>query len=274
MIDQYAVMGDPISHSKSPLIHRCFAQQAQQAMEYHALQVSAKEFKTKIAKFFKDGGKGLNITVPLKELAWELVDQRSPLAERAGAVNTISLHQDKLLGANTDGIGLVRDIIQNHKGSLANKKILILGAGGAVRGVLEPVLLQQPESVTIVNRTVEKANNLHGLFADLGEVRACAYNELEHRPFDLIINGTSASLHGQLPPLNHAVIGQNTWCYDMMYSNDKTLFNGWAEAQGAEKILDGLGMLVEQAAEAFYIWRGIRPDTASVIEKIKQGNKP
>lgn len=273
MSDQYAVMGDPIKHSKSPLIHQLFAEANQQAMEYRALQVSAKEFKTKLEKFFKQGGKGLNITVPLKELAWELVDQKSPLAERAGAVNTISLQQDKLLGANTDGIGLVRDIIQNHNGAFENKKILMLGAGGAVRGVLEPVLLQQPESVTIVNRTVEKAYNLQALFADLGEVKACAYNELEHAPFDLIINGTSASLHGQLPPLNNAVIGQSTWCYDMMYSNDKTPFNSWAEGQGAEKILDGLGMLVEQAAEAFYIWRGIRPDTSSVIEQIKQSNK-
>ncbi len=269
MIDQYAVMGDPIAHSKSPLIHQLFAQATQQAMEYHALLVPADKFKERLTEFFQQGGKGLNITVPLKELAWQQVDLKSPLAERAGAVNTISLKANKLLGHNTDGIGLIRDIVQNNQGKLQAKKILILGAGGAVRGVLEPLLLQHPDSVTIANRTVEKAHKLQALFADLGNLRACAYDELEDQAFDFIINGTSASLHGQLPALNDAVVGKKTWCYDMMYSKEKTPFNRWAAQLGAEKTMDGLGMLVEQAAEAFYIWRGIRPNTSPVIQQIK-----
>jgi len=268
MNDQYAVMGDPIAHSKSPLIHQLFAKQTQQALEYRALLVPAKEFKQYLSDFFQKGGKGLNITVPLKELAWQQVDIKNPLAERAGAVNTISLQDGKLLGHNTDGIGLVRDIIQNNNGTLKGKKILVLGAGGAVRGVLEPLLLENPKSLTIANRTVEKAHKLQVLFSSLGEIRACGFSDLGKESFDLIINGTSASLHGALPPLDKEIIGKQTWCYDMMYSKEKTPFNFWAENQGAGKTMDGLGMLVEQAAEAFYIWRGVRPETSSVIQQL------
>ena len=269
MTDQYAVMGNPISHSKSPLIHRLFAEETSQALDYQALKVRSEEFKEKLKEFFQQGGKGLNITLPLKELAWLEVDIKSPLAERAGAVNTISLKDNKLVGHNTDGIGLVRDITQNHKGSFAGKKILVIGAGGAVKGVLEPILLEKPLAVTISNRTVEKANKLQSLFSDLGNIKACGFPDLGDETFDLIINGTSASLNGELPAIAGTVIGTETWCYDMMYGKDATPFNAWAEKREAKKTIDGLGMLVEQAAEAFYIWRGVRPQTKSVLQKLR-----
>lgn len=269
MTDRYAVFGNPISHSKSPAIHQAFAQACQQDMHYEAICAPLDDFKGAVEAFILKGGKGLNVTVPFKEEAWQLAKVRSPRAELAGAINTLYLNDaQQLCGDNTDGIGLVRDICVNHHYSISGKRVLVLGAGGAVRGVLQPILEQSPSEVVIANRTVSKADALVTLFDGLGDVRASAFEALEGE-FDLIINGTAASLQGELPPLPSGLVGGNTWCYDMMYGADITPFNQWAKTQGAAQQLDGLGMLVEQAAEAFSIWRGVRPATDDVIRAIR-----
>jgi shikimate dehydrogenase len=272
-IDHYAVMGNPIAHSKSPLIHAAFAQQTGQVMQYEALLVGtqAGEFAEAVQRFQASGGKGLNITVPFKQAAWALAAQRSQRAERAGAINTLWFDvKGRCLGDNTDGVGLVRDLTQNHGGRIEGQRLLILGAGGAVRGVLEPLLDAAPAQCVIANRTVSKAKTLAELFAAHGNVTASPYDALQDQSFDLIINGTSASLLGELPPLPDGLLAKDGWCYDMMYASTKTPFVRWGLAQGAAYALDGLGMLVEQAAESFYLWRGVKPDTAPVIQQVRE----
>lgn len=268
-IDRYAVMGNPIKHSRSPQIHRAFAQQTDQEMTYTAILVPEDGFREAVDNFFADGGRGLNITVPFKLEAFDLVNKRSERAERAGAANTIVLQSDgSLFGDNTDGVGLVRDITHNHDGRLTGKRVLIVGAGGAVRGVLGPILNEKPALVVITNRTYDKALALAEAFQDLGRVEAVAPSRLEG-PFHWIINGTSASLAGELPELPASVIGPHTWVYDMMYGREPTPFNRWALEHGAEKAFDGLGMLVEQAAESFRLWRGVMPATAPVLLELR-----
>jgi len=268
--DSYAVMGNPISHSKSPLIHTEFAKQTQQRLNYSAIQVDAGGFEQAVGNFRANGGKGLNITVPFKQEAWEFVDERSERAIQAGAVNTISFNDDgNCIGDNTDGVGLVRDLMENHAVELADKRILILGAGGAVRGVLGPMLAQKPAAIIIANRTEEKAIALAEEFNRGNQLRGCGFQTIDDQPFDLIINGTAASLAGDLPPIPTTAISETTCCYDMMYGKEPTVFMAWASEHGAEKVLDGLGMLVEQAAESFFIWRGVRPDTGEVIASVK-----
>ncbi|WP_071871650.1 shikimate dehydrogenase [Atopomonas hussainii] len=269
-LDQYGVFGNPIGHSKSPLIHRLFAEQTGQTMSYEALLAPLDGFADFARDFFARGGRGANVTVPFKEQAFALVDQLSERAERAGAVNTLCRHADgKLLGDNTDGAGLVRDLTVNAGWALAGQRILLLGAGGAVRGVLQPLLAHKPRELVIANRTLSKAETLAQHFADLGPVLASEFAWLQ-QPFDLIINGTSASLAGELPPLPAAVIKPgHTRCYDMMYSAEPTAFNRWASDLGAAACMDGLGMLVEQAAEAFLLWRGVRPDSAPVLAELR-----
>lgn len=268
----YAVVGNPISHSKSPRIHSLFAKQTGENLEYTAIQAPIDDFAGVVTGFFGRGGLGLNVTVPFKEEAWKLADRRTGRAGRAGAANTLYLDNAKQLTAdNTDGAGLVADLVKNHGVSLTGARILVLGAGGAVRGVLGPLLHQKPATLTIANRTVSKAQGLVLLFADdtgQAAVDACGFATPD-APFDIIINGTSASLQGDLPPLAPAVVGPDTVVYDMMYSLDATPFNQWALDQGATRVFDGLGMLVEQAAESFRVWRGICPDTASVIEELR-----
>ena len=270
-IDQYAVIGNPINHSKSPSIHSMFAYQTGQALDYKTMLVSTDEgeFNKAVKQFQQAGGKGLNITVPFKQHAWEIAQQRTARAELAGALNTLWFdEQGHIHGDNTDGVGLVRDLTINHQFRLEGKKILIMGAGGAVRGVLEPILGQKPLSCTIVNRTVSKAQALIDLFQQHNNIDAIGYEQLQGE-YDLIINGTSASLQSQLPPLPDDLILDKTWCYDMMYGAEDTLFIQWAKRNGVPKTMDGLGMLVEQAAESFYLWRKIRPETASVIQKLR-----
>lgn len=264
----YGVFGNPIVHSKSPLIHRLFAEQTAQKISYEPLLAPLDGFADAVTQFFQ-AGSGANVTVPFKEQAFTLADQLSQRAQRAKAVNTLKkLDDGRLLGDNTDGAGLVNDLLNNQV-ELAGKKILILGAGGAVRGVLEPLLAQHPAELCIANRTVEKAEQLAHEFADLGPMTACGYDWIDV-PVDIIINGTSASLSGELPPLASTLIkAGHTVCYDMMYSKHATVFNQWAQAQGAARTLDGLGMLVEQAAEAFYLWTGIRPDPAPVLLELR-----
>ena len=268
-IDRYAVMGNPIKHSKSPQIHKTFALQTDQDMTYTSILVPEDGFREAVDNFRDEGGKGLNITVPFKLEAFDLVNKRSERAERAGAVNTIVVRADgSLFGDNTDGVGLVRDITHNHDGRLTGKKVLILGAGGAVRGVLAPILNEKPAQVIIANRTFDKARELALEFRDLGRIDAVPLNKLEG-PFNWIINGTAASLAGEVPDLPAGVIGPHTWVYDMMYGKDITAFNAWALAHGAEKAFDGLGMLVEQAAESFRLWRGVMPSTPAVISELR-----
>jgi len=277
MSDLYAVMGNPINHSKSPQIHTEFAEQTGQNLVYSAIQVPLDSFVAEVDKFFKNG-KGLNITVPFKEQAWQYADSYSSRALRAGAVNTLIKKEDGTVHAdNTDGVGMVRDIAVNHQTPMKNKRILVLGAGGAVRGILEPVLEEKPAKLVIANRTVEKAQALAEDFQGISEVTelsGCGFADLAELckilPFDLIINGTSASLSGDLPPLPDSVVGVETVCYDMMYGAHTTVFNQWATGLNAAKTIDGLGMLVEQAAESFTLWRGVRPDTQSVIAGIRE----
>lgn len=267
-MNYYGVFGNPIAHSKSPLIHRLFAEQTGLQISYEPLLAPLDGFTAAVAEFFTQGS-GANVTVPFKEQAFVLAEQLSERAQRAKAVNTLKkLADGRLLGDNTDGAGLVNDLLNNHV-VLAGQKILILGAGGAVRGVLEPLLAQGPAEVCIVNRTVEKAEQLASEFADLGHMTAAGYDWID-TPVDIIINGTSASLSGDLPPLADSLIkAGDTVCYDMMYGKNTTVFNQWAQQQGAALTLDGLGMLVEQAAEAFYVWTGVRPNAAPVLQALR-----
>jgi shikimate dehydrogenase len=262
-------MGNPVGHSKSPLIHAAFARQTNQQLEYKALLVEPGNFAASVQEFFAHGGKGLNITVPFKQEAWELARIKSPGATLAGAVNTLLQDQHGVLhGHNTDGIGLCRDILQNHGGVLAGKSILILGAGGATRGILLPLLEQQPARICIANRTVNKAMQLVDIFADHGKLDARGYHDLAGQSFDWVINATSASLQGELPPLPPRLLKDGAWCYDLMYGAEPTIFCRWAQQNGATT-LDGLGMLVEQAAESFWIWRNVRPRTDSVLSELR-----
>jgi shikimate dehydrogenase len=268
--DRYVVMGNPIGHSKSPLIHRLFAEQTGQTLDYSTLPAPLDDFAGCAREFFREG-RGANVTVPFKEDAFRLADSLTERAQRAGAVNTLSkLADGSLLGDNTDGAGLVRDLTVNAGLSLQGKRILVLGAGGAVRGALEPLLGEAPASVIIANRTVEKAKLLAELFADLGPVSASGFDWLRE-PVDLIINATSASLSGDVPPIAGSLIEPGkTVCYDMMYGKEPTAFCRWASEQGAAVAMDGLGMLAEQAGEAFYLWRGVRPDTAPVLAELRR----
>lgn len=270
-IDNYCVMGNPVAHSKSPQIHTAFAEQTQQTIFYQAILVEKGKFKETIKEFQGQGGKGLNITVPFKGDAWEAADHQSSKAERARAVNTISFDDGKIIGDNTDGVGLVRDLTSNHNVSIKDKNILILGAGGAVRGIIDPLFYEEPDRVVIANRTVSRAKDLADAFSDRGDVTACGLDELMGSSFDIIINGTSASLQGTVPQLPEGLFNTNACCYDMMYSMSDTPFVSWAKGQGIDKAFDGLGMLVEQAAESFFIWRGVRPETGSVIELVRKG---
>lgn len=270
--DPYAVMGNPIAHSKSPRIHALFAKQTGQRMVYTAIQVDHGGFKQAVGNFQASGGKGLNVTVPFKREAWELVNERSARAQRAGAVNTIVFRADTALyGDNTDGVGMIRDICGNHGGVIAGKRVLVLGAGGAVRGVLAPLLDEHPAELVIANRTMDRATELEQEFSALGHVRGCGFDALPGRRFDMVINGTSASLQGDVPPLPADLLAPQALCYDMMYAAQPTPFMRWAQQHGARTVLDGLGMLVEQAAESFYLWRGVRPETAPVIAQLRAG---
>jgi len=267
--DQYAVMGNPITHSKSPRIHTLFAQQTGHRLEYTAIQVDVGGFSQAVGQFDAAGGKGLNVTVPFKQEAWQRVTERSERAERAGAVNTIKFDGNKLIGDNTDGVGLVNDLTTNNHIEIKGKRILLMGAGGAARGVLAPLLAQQPTLLVIANRTVDKAVELATAFADLGNIKGTGYDDLADQQFDIIINATAASLQGQLPNMPDTVIAADACCYDMMYGAEPTIFMQWAAEHGAAKVLDGLGMLVEQAAESFFIWRGVRPDSLMVIKALR-----
>lgn len=270
--DQYAVAGYPVSHSKSPFIHAMFAAQTGQDLYYDRLEVAPDDFTRVVGEFFASGGKGLNITVPHKQTAWQLADRHAPNAALAGAVNTLYMQGGHLVGDNTDGVGMVRDIEQNNGGRLKGADIVILGAGGAVRGVIPRLLEAEPSTITIVNRTVARARALAELFAGTVAIDVCSYDQLNSRPqsaVDWVINGSAAGLQGELPVLPDSLIGPTTGCYDMVYAPGGTVFQQWARSRGAAFALDGTGMLVEQAAESFRIWRGVMPSTGPVLKALR-----
>lgn len=269
MLDSYAVIGNPISHSKSPLIHTTFAQQTNQSMQYSALLAPLDGFQTTVTSFRQQGGKGLNVTVPFKLEAFQLATRLTERASIAQAVNTLKFEHNEILGDNTDGAGLVRDIELNLSISIAAKRILLLGAGGAARGVILPLLQQKPAMLAIANRTPHKAETLQQQFNSYGNMVAGDFMRFSDEHFDLIINATSASLHDALPELPARIFSHVTLAYDMMYRHEPTAFLKFAQQNGARQIADGIGMLVEQAAESFFVWRGIRPQTKPVITMLK-----
>ncbi len=272
-MDRYAVIGNPIAHSKSPQIHAAFARQTGQALRYEALLAPVEGFAPAVADFRAHGGRGMNVTVPFKLEAFALAERHTPRAQAAGAVNTLAFGADGILGDNTDGAGLVRDLTTNLDFALAGRRILLLGAGGATRGVLLPLLDSRPASLTIANRTVAKAQALAALFtphAGRAQVDACGFDALAGRRFDLVINATAASLAGELPPLPPGLYAEGALAYDMMYGRGHTPFMRAALADGAARVADGLGMLVEQAAESFALWRGVRPDTAAPLAELRR----
>lgn len=268
-MDRYCVFGNPIAHSKSPRIHRRFAELTGEPVSYEARLAERSGFAMALHQFLAEGGCGCNVTVPFKEEAWRLAEQRSARAETAGAVNTLWRDADgRLQGDNTDGVGLVRDLRQNAGVALTGKRLLVLGAGGAVRGVLGPLLEARPAGLVIANRSPEKAVQLATAFAAAGEIQAHPLGALAGQQFDIVINGTAASLQGELPPLPAGILAAGALAYDMMYGAEPTVFMRWAAAGGAAT-RDGLGMLVEQAAEAFFIWRNLRPPTAAVLAELR-----
>ncbi|MEA1889237.1 MAG: shikimate dehydrogenase [Pseudomonadota bacterium] len=269
-IAKYAVMGNPISHSKSPLIHSLFAEQCGIALEYRAIHVDEGHFESAVRQFRAIGGKGLNITVPFKIEAWKLADRRSTRAELAGAVNTLKfLDSGNIYGENTDGLGMIQDITVNLAKSVTGARVLVIGAGGAVRGVLGPLLEAQPALVHIANRTAARAVELAAVFAGSGPCTASGLDGIGSASFDIVINGTAASLQGAVPDLPGSIFAEDALAYDMMYGSEPTSFLVWAEKNGAALCSDGLGMLVEQAAESFQIWHAIRPQTAAVIQQLR-----
>ena len=270
MTDRYAVIGNPIGHSKSPLIHHTFAAQCGEAIFYQAIRVAQNGFPEALQCFQQQGGKGLNITLPFKGAAWQAVDVKSPRAQHARAVNTIWFSDTGTRhGDTTDGPGLVTDLM-NNKVTIRDKRVLVLGAGGAVRSVMSSLFAEQPGRLVISNRSHQRAQQLVAQFAEFTGLEALSLEHLKGEVFDLVINGTSASLSGQLPLLPGNILGKHACCYDMAYGDTDTVFVTWAKQHGAALALDGLGMLVEQAAESFYIWRGVRPDTRPVLEILRK----
>lgn len=270
VVDQYGVFGHPVNHSLSPFIHGLFARETGQEMSYRPYDVTAEEFPARVAEFFAQGGRGLNITLPHKIAAVEVAHELTARAAHAAAVNTLAAKGEGILGDNTDGAGLVRDLCENLGLVITHRRVLIIGAGGATRGVLAPLLGLEPSLVVIANRTAERAEALAAAFSDLGATQGVSFDHVEDAPVDLLINATSASLSGEIPPIPAGVIGAQTVCYDLAYGRSATAFVRWAQARGCARALQGLGMLVEQAAESFRLWRGVRPATARVLDALRE----
>jgi shikimate dehydrogenase len=269
MTDRYGVIGHPIGHSKSPVIHRLFAAQTHEDISYEAFDIPEPELESRLKALAAEGLRGLNVTVPHKEHVARLVDQLTDRAHLAGAVNTVTIAADgRFDGDNTDGVGLLTDLSANLGLTLKGARILILGAGGATRGIVPALLGSGPEDLRIANRTIERARDLAGRFERLGAIGACRFEDLGPQRYDLVFNATSAGLKGELPPFPPHIITADTVCYDLSYAMTDTPFVAWARHHGAKAVHQGWGMLVEQAAEAFFIWRGVRPDTKPVREKL------
>jgi shikimate dehydrogenase len=270
MTDAYGLFGYPVQHSWSPFIHGVFARQTGQDMVYRLHETPPDRFRSEVLDFFSGGGRGINVTLPHKRAAADLVNELTPRAQLADAVNTVVRRDERLVGDNTDGAGLLADLTRNLGLRWESPRILLLGAGGAARGSLGPLLALQPSLLVIANRTAERAVALAADFAELGPVSGCEFAQLEHHRFDLIVNATSASLRGEVPIIPIDVVDERTTCYDMAYGVGGTAFVAWAKRLGAARAEQGWGMLVEQAAEAFELWRGVRPDTAPVLEALRQ----
>jgi shikimate dehydrogenase len=268
--DQYGVFGHPIGHSLSPFIHGLFARETGQEMTYRAYDVSAEDFNTRVRTFFTGGGRGLNITLPHKLAAAALADELTERAMHAAAVNTLARQGDSVLGDNTDGIGLVRDLCDNLQIIVTGSRVLMLGAGGATRGVIAPLLSLTPSLLVIANRTPDRAAALATAFTELGTCRGIGFEQVDDQPFDLIINATAASLSGEIPPIPRGTIGPSTVCYDLAYGRSANAFLKWSQECGCARAVQGIGMLVEQAAESFRLWRGVRPQTAPVLAALKE----
>ena len=269
MTDRYAVIGNPIGHSKSPLIHTSFAQATGQDLSYVALEAPLGGFSARIDAFRREGGRGLNVTVPFKLDAFAYATDASARARQAGAVNALKFEAERVFAENFDGLGLVNDIQRNLGFSLKGRRVLLVGAGGAARGALAPLLEAGAAGVVVANRTAEKVQALAHQFSAVGEVRAVVVADLaRERPFDLVINATSAGLTGQAPEIPAASFAAEGLAYEMVYGKGLTPFLKAAKAAGVKRLADGVGMLVEQAAEAFAWWRGVRPDTAAAIAKL------
>ncbi|MEO7031089.1 MAG: shikimate dehydrogenase [Herbaspirillum sp.] len=271
-VDRYVVIGNPVAHSKSPEIHAQFAAATEQSITYQRLPAALDSFVATVHQFIAAGGRGANVTVPFKQQACQLATRLTERAAVAAAVNTLTFDGTEIIGDNTDGAGLVTDLISNAGIPLQGRRILLLGAGGAARGVLQPLLLQNPARLVLANRTATRAQDL---VHDFAAYPALEFAELDQLvgSFDLIINATSASLQQQLPALPTTVFGTGTFAYDMMYGAQPTVFMQFAAEHGA-RVRDGLGMLVEQAAEAFFVWRGVRPQTASVYRCLRAQLSP
>ncbi|MHB1869411.1 MAG: shikimate dehydrogenase [Steroidobacteraceae bacterium] len=264
--DQYAIVGHPVAHSLSPFIHSLFARQTEQSLNYRLMDVVPEKFAERVREFFAAGGRGVNVTLPHKTRAMALADELTERARLAGAVNTLAVRRDgSLLGDNTDGAGLLQDLSVNLGWPVRDRSILLIGAGGAARGVIAPLLALAPRRIVIANRTAERAVALAAVFAGLGALEGCGFAELGEQRFELIINATSASLTGELPAVPAAAFAADTLCYDMAYGRGDTPFTRWARELGCRDAVPGWGMLVEQAAESFRLWRGVRPLTAPVL---------
>jgi shikimate dehydrogenase len=263
--DRYGVFGHPVGHSLSPFIHGMFARQTGQHMVYRPYDVAPAELARRVREFFAAGGCGLNITLPHKVAAVELTNELTERAAHSAAVNTMVRQGESILGDNTDGAGLVNDLCDNLGLVITNRRLLILGAGGATRGIIAPLLGLGPAAVVIANRTADRAESLAAAFTDLGAVQGVDFQHIGATPFDLILNATSASLSGEIPPIPTTALAPETVCYDLAYGRSATAFVNWAAAAGCARALQGLGMLVEQAAESFRLWRGVRPETAHVL---------
>jgi shikimate dehydrogenase len=268
---EYGVVGHPVAHSRSPFIHGMFARQTGQNMSYRLHDVHPERLHSFVIEFWKRGGKGLNVTVPHKLSASGLVRAMSERATRAGAVNTLLMDAHGISGDNTDGAGLVRDLTVNLKITLNGLRILLAGSGGAARGVIGPLLAQSPSLIVVAGRSASRADALARQFEALGPVAGCALDAIPERAFDLIINATSAGLSGEVPAIPPSVIGPESFCYDMSYARAGTAFIAWARHHGCRRSAQGWGMLVEQAAESFELWRGLRPLTAPVLDALIAG---
>jgi len=265
----YGLFGYPVQQSWSPFIHGMFARQTAQDMEYRLFESPPERFRSEVLEFFRAGGSGVNVTVPHKRAAADLVNELSPRAQVASAINTIVRQDEGLFGDNTDGAGLLADLTRNLRLKFSSPRILLLGAGGAARGALGPLLELNPRLLVVANRTAERAIEIAEEFAYLGPVSGCEFAKLENKRFDLIVNATSASLRGDVPAIPPGVVDSLTTCYDMAYGTGDTAFVTWAKARGAGRAEQGWGMLVEQAAEAFFLWRGVRPDTGPVLTALR-----
>jgi shikimate dehydrogenase len=263
------LVGYPVSHSRSPLIHQLFAEQTGEKLTYELLEATPEQFETAVLGFAAAGGKGMNVTVPHKEAAFRICRSHGAEAKAAGAVNTISFRGGRPHGDNTDGIGFIRDLCENHRQPIAKKRILMLGAGGAARGIIRPILAEKPAFVVLANRTIERAAALQDDLGSPAGLSICRFDQLEElETFDIVINATSAGLNGEKPPFPANLVDRQTFCYDLAYSVKPTPFVIWAKENGAGKAVQGWGMLVEQAAESFAIWRGKRPDTKPILSKL------